>query len=337
MKLENRFMPGIALALMLSNIGCKRLDSFDSFIQKLSSSKGFVAVYQFDNTKVEVKLSKLASGPKESFRRLSVQTPKAWLKVNEKQGSLEVNDLTKEYFEFPETRQFGMGTGKVFPNQFIQAGPLIGFSPDRLNPKKKWSKKTESGSIDRWETKVESPSGLIPLVFKVDQSGNPVEFSAGNDRYKVVSFTWDDNLPEADFKWQIPDQLTPFSKAFEMGHLSVGLPWPKGKFDAVGGWSATGTTQLYALIDPEDDLSKKLMSWLEGDGKELNANFVAIGGLQKGLHTKSESEFYELVGATPTLVLVGKDGNIVWMWQGFDLAKSEKMKKEIIQMMLESS
>ncbi|MEI7575937.1 MAG: hypothetical protein WCK51_03515 [Armatimonadota bacterium] len=309
--------------------GCQKGNSLEQFAKQVSGAKSIRVEATFKMGSENRSISILRQLP----NRAKTLSGDVVVVVDDKNGWLEVDNSIKKYAAVPWGGKFFPALGKLVSPNLTACLFAYGVSPLQIAPIKSW-KASKSGSNDVWTTTVESQMGPQKYELELNSRGELTRFLNPNGEFLVKKWEINPSLTDSDFKVTIPDGYVMSSLPLEPMSLMAGA---KVDFSKMQDNSKKKLGEKWSLVlfsDPADSLSTGLRTWL--NGKSFGAPVLEVSLGSGGDFSVSDSKgFWHLVSATPTCVLVDKEGVIRALWQGFDPAQTSRLEAEITKAMKE--
>lgn len=311
----------LLLPALLFMAGCKQGSTLEKYASQVASAKTIA----FKSTVTGEGKTLSLEAYREKPNRIRIKMGDFRTVVNDKDGLLELDVKSKRYIQLPWYGKFATGSGDICPRSMAFCAPAIGLEPFALAPKSAW-KKQKGKSGDLWRAEIDSPDGKRVFEYEFDGSGNLARFLFNDMQYQVEKSEFNASINESDFQEEIPDGSVPIHAVPDVMEAQA-----EGKFDParVNAPAAQGWT-LYVFVDPADSLYPKMQSWLSESKNGYKVEQVKLTN-----DPKLQTEFWKLVSATPTMLLVNKDSVIKALWQGFDAAETAKLNQEINKAIVE--
>lgn len=310
---------------------CQKGSSLEQFSKQVEAAKSIRAEASFkvgsQSRPVSI-IRKLPNAAKTTSQDLVVL-------VTDKDGWLEIDHAANKYATVPWGGKFFPGIGKLVAPPITSCLFAYGASPFKIAPAKEW-KLTKKGGNDVWTAIVQSQLG--PQTFEVELgSGNELKrYLTPDGEFLISKWELDPSIADSEFSLTVPDGFVMLSLPIEMMSMYAGQKLDLSKMKDNGKGKLGSEWSLVLFSDPEDRISTEMRKWLSKTSLRAAKVEVSLG--TGGDYSATDSKlFWEMVSATPTCALVGKDGSIRALWQGFDPAQTSKLEKEISEAMKEHS
>lgn len=298
--------------------GCKHKSGFEQLVSQMSDAKAIKSQYVIHaKGRPDVTIDFIFSKP----HRFLITSADFVIDSNEADGHFEMLHSQKLYDVLPWDGEAYPGTGKLVPTQFAQAGPASGTNPKDFAPEIKWASKGISGGIETYVKTVPTMAGPQDYTLMVNDQGRPVKFIApGNVVYEIKNFEYMDEQPLEKFRIEPKDNYVCIRTQMDRFALQNGEKFDWSAFKAspdVNNFKLEGET-LFVIVDPAEPSSKPAIQWSKKAGKGFTIVTISKGQATSGFFDPDGAQIDKMTTTTPTFALVGKDGMIKGLWQGFD-------------------
>lgn len=324
-------MTACAMSILAGLIvsGCQKGTSLEQFSKRVSSAKTIRTEATLNLGTQTESLTILRQLP----NRAKTATSNLTVVVGEKDGWLEVDRNAKKYAMAPWGGRFFPSMGKLVSPNLTACHFAYGISPLQIAPAKSW-KLAKAGKNDLWTATVESQLGPQKYEIELTQDGELKRYLNPDGEFIVTKWEVNSTLSESDFSVIVPDGYIMSSLPQEPMSLVAGAKVDLSKMQDNGKKKLGDKWSLVLFSDPADPLSNGLRTWL--NGKSLGATVLEVSLGSGGDYTVPDNKvFWELVSATPTCVLVDKEGIVRALWQGFDATRTSRLEAEITEAMKE--
>jgi outer membrane lipoprotein-sorting protein len=280
-------------------------------------------------------------------------------------GGAEIDRSQKLYDDLPPTGNFTVLMSNL--TTMVDIGlPQVLLRKDlrEMMPQGAVFKTTGKGSVggdstDIVESHASDDRGKSDVTAEIDASGRLLKLHYVQEsmrgrldvRYSMSNYVVNKEIPKSFFVPTIPQGYVPFSMPTAPKPVEAGKPVVLGEWTTTAGGKAVnldavikGRQALVLIADPETAPSQRMLPVLDAAARKL----LGKGGRYVVISTASDPAaarkltvngvVYDPSGArlrdlrlpgAPLVYLVGKDGNLVQAWFGYDPSQDASLKAEL--------